>query len=144
MYMHTAAGLVGRLADLTDQPVAEGGQTSFKISGHDVWLAQQARAFASTATLDDLAATSVHFGVPLELLRRTRELNWEALEIPPEDRPSVMKEQRSKAQVGLIAWLDALATMGLLTPENHAKLLYEVVDLHDDTPGKRTKNSADD
>jgi hypothetical protein len=137
MYMHSAAKLVEHVADLSEGPASEGDQSHLKISGHYIWLAQQARGFASSATLDDLAATSVHFEVPLGWLRRTRELNWDTFEIPPEDRPDVIKEQRKKAELQLVAWLDALASMGMLTPENHSKLLYEVIDLSDDTSGKQ-------
>lgn len=98
--------------------------------------------FASRATLDDLAATSVHFEVPLQLLRRERELAWDSLEISPEDRPAVLEQQRRQSAVTLIAWIDALETFGLLTSENADELRYQVLDLRDDTPGATAKDAS--
>lgn len=97
--------------------------------------------FASRATLDDLAATSTHFAVPLALLRREREPAWESLEIAPEDRPAVLEEERNRSAIRLIAWLDALDTFGLLTSENADELRYQVLDLRDDTPGATAKDA---
>lgn len=88
--------------------------------------------FASRATLDDLAATSVHFSVPLQLLRRERELAWDSLEIAPEHRRDVLERERQSSAIRLIGWLDALSTFGVLTPDNASDLAIQVLDLRDD------------
>lgn len=127
-----AAELVANVAGLSLGRALKGATTQVFITGHEIYLAQQTRDFAQSATLDDLAATSAHFEVPLSLLRRERELSWESLEIAPEDRPAVLEEQRRQSAVRLVAWIDALDTVGLLTPENADELRYQVLDLRDD------------
>jgi hypothetical protein len=127
-----AAELVATVAGLSLGRALKGATTQVFITGNEIYLAQQTRDFAQSATLDDLAATSAHFAVPLSLLRRERELSWESLEIAPEDRPAVLEEQRRQSAVRLVAWIDALDTVGLLTPENADELRYQVLDLRDD------------
>lgn len=127
-----AAELVATVAGLSLGRALKGATTQVFITGNEIYLAQQTRDFAQSATLDDLAATSVHFAVPLALLRRERELAWESLEIAPEDRPAVLERERNTSATRLIAWIDALDTVGLLTPENADELRHQVLDLRDD------------
>ncbi len=136
-----AAELVATIAGLSMGRALKGDPTQRFITGNEIYLAQQTQDFASHATLDDLAATSVHAAVPLALLRRERELAWDSLEIAPEDRPAVLEQQRRQSAVTLIAWLDALETFGLLTSENADELRYQVLDLRDDTPGATAKDA---
>lgn len=136
-----AAELVGTVACLSLGRALKGATTQVFITGNEIYLAQQTRDFAQGATLDDLAAMSVHFDVPLQLLRRERELAWESLEIAAEDRPAVLEEERNRSALRLIAWIDALGTFGLLTPENADELRYQVLDLRDDTPGATAKDA---
>lgn len=136
-----AAELVATVAGLCLGRALKGDPTQRFITGNEIYLAQQTRDFASSATLDDLAAASVHFEVPLSLLRRERELAWESLEITPEDRPAVLEAERRRSATALIAWLDALDTFGLLTNENADELRYQVLDLRDDTPGATAKDA---
>ncbi len=136
-----AAELVATVAGLTLGRAIKGPTQRF-ITDVEIWQAQQTRDFAQSATLDDLAATSVHFAVPLALLRRERELAWESLEIAPKDRRAVLEEERNRSAIRLIAWLDALDTFGLLTSENADELLYQVLDLRDDTPGATAKDAS--
>lgn len=137
-----AAELVATVAGLYSGKAIQNDFTQLFVTGHQVWQAQQTRDFAKSATLDDLAATSVHFAVPLALLRRERELSWESLEIAPEDRPAVLEEERNRSAIRLIAWLDALDTFGLLTSENADELRYQVLDLRGDTPGATAKDAS--
>jgi hypothetical protein len=136
-----AAELVATVAGLTLGRAIKGPTQHF-ITDTEVWQAQQTRDFASGATLDDLAATSVHFEVPLALLRRERELNWEVLEIGPEYRPAALERERNTSATRLIAWIDALETFGLLTLKNATELRYQVLDLRDDTPGATAKDAS--
>lgn len=136
-----AAELVATVAGLYSGKAIQNDFTQLYVTGHQVWQAQQTQDFAKSATLDDLAATSVHFEVPLALLRRERELAWEVLEIAPEDRAAVLEEERNRSALRLIAWLDALETFGLLTSENAAELRYQTLDLRDDTPGATAKDA---
>lgn len=126
-------------AELVDTVAGMAPSTS--IPAELIQQAQQAQDFAKSATLDNLAATSVHFAVPLQLLRRERELAWDSLEIAAEDRPAVLEEQRRQSADRLVAWIDALGTFGLLTPDNADELRYQVLDLRDDTPGATAKDS---
>lgn len=91
-------------------------------------------------TLDDLAAKSSYFDVPLQLLRRERELNWEALEIPEEARAGLLKDQREIATIKLISWIDCMRAYELLNDENADELTYQLLDLRDDTPGKTARD----
>lgn len=136
-----AADLVATVAGLSMGRALKGDPTQTFITGNEIYLAQQTRDFASSATLDDLAATSVHFEVPLALLRRERELNWDVLEIAPEYRPAVLERERNTSATRLIAWIDALDTFGLLTLKNASELRYQVLDLRDDTPGATAKDA---
>jgi len=135
-----AAELVATVAGLTAGRALKGPTQRF-ITDVEVWQAQQAQDFAKSATLDDLAATSVHFEVPLQLLRRERELAWDSLEIAAEDRPAVLEDQRRQSAVRLVAWIDALDSVGLLAPDNADELRYQVLDLRDDTPGATAKDA---
>lgn len=137
-----AAELVATVAGLTMGRALKGDPTQRFITGNEIYLAQQTQDFAKCATLDDLAATSTRFAVPLQLLRRERELAWESLEIAVEDRPAVLEQQRRQSAVTLMSWLDALETFGLLTPDNAAELRYQVLDLRDDTPGATAKDAS--
>ena len=85
--------------------------------------------FPSRATLEDLAAISAHFQVPLSILRRERELKWDAFDVPPADRPAVMALHREKSLTGLIAWLDCMREFDLLTLENHQELVHQILEL---------------
>lgn len=136
-----AAELVANVAGLSLGRALKGATTQVFITGNEIYLAQQTRDFAQSATLDALAAMSDHFGVSLQLLRRERELAWESLEIAAEDRPAVLEEQRRQSAVRLVAWLDCLRTFGLLTSENAAEMTYQVLDLRDDTPGATAKDA---
>lgn len=136
-----AAELVATVAGLYSGKAIENDFTQLYVTGHQVWQAQQTQDFAKGATLDDLAATSVFFEVPLALLRRERELAWESLEIAPEDRPAVLEDHRRQSAVRLIAWLDCLQTFGLLTSDNADELRYQTLDLRDDTPGATAKDA---
>lgn len=84
-------------------------------------------------TLDDLAATSPFFSVPLARLRRERELDWEALEIAEAERPAALEQERNRDALRLIAWCDALDAVGYLTPDNAEALRYQILDLYADT-----------
>lgn len=137
-----AAELVATVAGLTMGRALKGDPTQRFITGNEIYLAQQTQGFAKGATLDDLAATSTRFAIPLQLLRRERELAWESLEIAPEDRHAVLEQQRRQSAVTLIAWLDALETFGLLTSENATELRYQTLDLRDDTPGATAKDAS--
>lgn len=136
-----AAELVDAVAGLSLGRALKGATSQVFITGNEIYLAQQTRDFAQSATLDDLAATSVHFAVPLALLRRERELAWDSLEIAVEDRPAVLEEERNRSALRLIAWIDALDTFGLLTADNADELRYQVLDLRDDTPGATAKDA---
>lgn len=92
-------------------------------------------------TLDDLIARVPNLKVPLQLLRRQRELAWESLEIAEADRPAVLKEHRRLAMSNIIAAADTLEGFGIVTPENADELRYAALDLHDDTPGKTSRLS---
>lgn len=137
-----AAELVATVAGLYSGRAIQNDFTQLYVTGHQVWQAQQTQDFAMGATLDDLAATSVHFEVPLQLLRRERELAWESLEIAAEDRPAVLEDQRRQSAVRLVAWIDALNSVGLLSPDNADELRYQVLDLRDDTPGATAKDAS--
>lgn len=137
-----AAELVATVAGLSLGRALKGATTQVFITGNEIYLAQQTRDFAQSATLDDLAAMSVHFGASLQLLRRERELAWESLEIAAEDRPAVLEEQRRQSAVRLVAWLDCMRTFGLLTSENATEMTYQVLDLRDDTPGATAKDAS--
>lgn len=137
-----AAELVATVAGLYSGKAIQNDFTQLYVTGHQVWQAQQTQDFAKCATLDDLAATSTHFAVPLALLRRERELAWESLEIAAEDRPAVLEQERDRSALRLIAWLDALESIGHLTPENADELRYQVLDLRDDTPGATAKDAS--
>lgn len=137
-----AAELVATVAGLSLGRALKGSTTQTFVTGNEIYLAQQTRDFAQSATLDDLAAMSDHFGVSLQLLRRERELAWESLEIAAEDRPAVLEEQRRQSAVRLVAWLDCMRTFGLLTSENATEMTYQVLDLRDDTPGATAKDAS--
>lgn len=111
------------------------------ITDTEIQQAQQTQDFAQGATLDDLAATSAFFDVPLQLLRREREPVWEALGCSAEDRQAVLEDQRNLAAVRLIGWIDALAAFGLLAPDNADELRYQLLDLRDDTPGATAQDA---
>lgn len=135
-----AAELVATVAGLTLGRALKGPTQRF-ITDVEVWQAQQTRDFASGATLDDLSATSVHFAVPLQLLRRERELNWDVLGTPTKDRPDVLEDHRNISANRLIGWLDGMRAFGLLTNENADELIYQVLDLRDGTPGATAKDA---
>lgn len=136
-----AAELVATVAGLSLGRALKGATTQVFITGNEIWQAQQTRDFAQSATLDDLAATSVHFAVPLQLLRRERELNWEVLGTPLKDRPAVLEDHRNISANRLVGWIDGMRAFGLLTNENADELMYQVLDLRDDTPGATSKDA---
>ncbi|MCL7462912.1 hypothetical protein [Pseudomonas sp. NW5] len=80
-------------------------------------------------TLDDLAATSSHFAVALEYLRGQREPDYDALEIPQPERPALLTQQRDWAANRLVAWVDALESVGHLETDNADDLQHEIVTL---------------
>ncbi|MOA51337.1 hypothetical protein D3C78_1744780 [compost metagenome] len=68
-------------------------------------------------------------------------MNWEVLEVAAEDRQAVLERQRRLSASGLISWIDAMETFGLLTLKNASELRYQVLDLRDDTPGATAKDA---
>ncbi|TBW04260.1 hypothetical protein E0E52_13005 [Azotobacter chroococcum] len=129
---------------------SEGGP--YQLGLEDVTLGEFARRYAEwiersnegkpvETTLDDLADRVPNLDVPLQLLRRQRELAWESLEIAKPDREAALKEHRRLAVSKIIAAADTLEGFGIITPENADELRYAALDLHDDTPGKTSRLS---
>ncbi|MNR63921.1 hypothetical protein D3C85_1863890 [compost metagenome] len=61
---------------------------------------------------------------------------------PPKDRPNVLEDHRNISANRLVGWLDGMRAFGLLTNENADELMYQVLDLRDDTPGATAKDAS--
>lgn len=115
-----AAEVIAHIAGLYSGKGLQGDPTQLYTTGHYVWMAQQVKEFAKAAKLEDLAEMAPQFGADLGLLRRSADASGE----PKQDWLSEF--ERSLATTRLLAWLDAMATFGLLTPESHQRLRSQV------------------
>jgi len=118
-----AAEVIAHIAGLYSGKGLQGDPTQLYTTGHYVWMAQQVQEFAKAAKLEDLAEMAPQFGADLGLLRRPADSAGEA------EQDWLSEFERSLATTRLLVWLDAAATFGLLTQENHQRLRSQVAGL---------------